>query len=105
MGLSTRLEMGNGIEGLEEEREGMEVGLDAMGAHANEDGQWRLKRDGGLDMGSNDIVPDKGFEGAVSKVKSRVREGNELLLRLWKVASGETSETHGTSSRGEFSSL
>lgn len=29
-------------------------------------------------MGSNDVVPDEGFEGAVGEVESRVRQRNEL---------------------------
>lgn len=51
----------------------MGIGFDAMGAHAEEDGE---RGEGGicwLDMGTNESVPDEGFKRWIAEIESGVR--------------------------------
>lgn len=51
----------------------MGIGSDAMGAHAEEDGE---RRDGGiwwLDMAADESVPDKRFKRWIGEIESWMR--------------------------------
>lgn len=51
----------------------MEIGVDAVKPHAEEYGDGRISgRSLALDTGSNDSVPDEGFDGRMGKVKTWV---------------------------------
>ena len=74
-----------GSEGLKKERKGVEIRVDAVEAHTEEYGGWGIVSGScgcgsspALDVGSNDCVPDEGFEGRMGKVKTWVRGGYEL---------------------------
>lgn len=74
MNVLSREEMGWGFEGLEEEREGVEIGLYTARAHFTENGDGGV---GGLRLvwlgvSSEDGVPSEGFYGVVMKVKGWV---------------------------------
>lgn len=64
---------------LEKKREGVEIRLDAMEAHANENGDRRMGGASwlspGLDVGSNERVPEKGLERRMGEMKSWVCGG------------------------------
>lgn len=64
-------------EGLEKERESVEIRVDAMEAHAVKYGDWGIDGACGsslaLDVSSNEGVPDEGFESRMRKVKTWVR--------------------------------
>lgn len=51
--------MGRRVEGLEEERESMGIGFDAVTAHTKKERDWRKWRRRQLGLGSNKGVPDK----------------------------------------------
>lgn len=79
MNVLSRVEVRRGIEGLEEEREGVEIWLDTMKTHAEEDEEWGTGgRSLALDLGSNEGIPNEGFEGWVGEIKCWVRRGYEL---------------------------
>lgn len=84
-----------GIEGLEKEWEGVEVGFDSMETHSAEDIEWWLSSRPSLEVGSNEGVPDEGFKGWMSKMKSRVSRGYELCACSHCIAGSEWREETG----------
>lgn len=63
---------------LKKKWEGVEIRKDAMGAHAKEDGGggmgWTSWSGRGLNVGSNDIVPEERLERRMREMKSWVHE-------------------------------
>lgn len=74
MDFSSELEVGGRREGMEEEREGVEVGSNALQSHAKVYGGrgGKGKRSCGSSMGSDESVPNEGIEGGMGKVERRV---------------------------------
>lgn len=68
MELASAREVGWGVEGLEEEWKGVEIGRHGMEAHAKVDGERC-----GFGSASNEVVPDKRFHVGVGKMKTWVR--------------------------------
>lgn len=65
-------------ERLKKERESVEIRVDAMEAHAEKNGDRGMGGGGcgsslALNVGSNEGVPNEGFEGWMGKVKTWVR--------------------------------